>query len=145
MSENDPHDVLDYYGARIPLGIAENAYHRYAGNRIKAHPKKVASLRESDGETLGDVVFDFYKVQQEDGVLVQGMNDDRWALTDDIVTTCVARLVKTTDLVVVDGDDEYLPPLERGEDDDVEGPWASWVKADKSKRQTAPPMGYDFE
>jgi hypothetical protein len=59
------------------------------------------------------------------------MNGDRWALTDDIVPTCVARLIKTTDLVVVNGDDEYLPPLEDEGDDDSEGPWASWVKADE--------------
>jgi hypothetical protein len=133
MSENTPEDVLDFYGKEIPVGIGEQAY-------TDPNREHVVKLRAVGKHKLDDEPYVFTDVSDENGVLATDghpMVDDvcYWALPDDIVTTCVARLVKTTDLVVVDGEEEYLPPLVSDDDDEdnsgVMNPWEAWATMDE--------------
>lgn len=105
--DSDVRDILDHYGVRVPEDVGRSAYR--TGDTFPA-----VEVRECDGCRLGSEWMSFMEVGG-DGVVVRVMCEDGgvqayYAMEADIVQSCVSSLVNHTDFVVVEGDDEYLPP-----------------------------------
>jgi len=72
----------------------------------------VVEMALLDRHVLTANVIEVVDVCKDDGVVVWYEDQDSyWTLPDEDVPILVARLVRETDYIVLDGDDTYCPPL----------------------------------